>query len=200
MGLVISWEVRFVPPAPSIVVLFRSPLDSPQTSAFDTWRCRSALSVALLWAPAWAVALAAAGIGWGNFPLSVIQPWLDAGYQYMETIALLLPPPSQQRELDLATLIKDLQKLIALSPEERKAAETLGWDIKAWDDKYEESNFGDLPPHVAKAATAIGFTAEMWDGNRWPGFEHKYWKELSEKEQIALNVLGWTEWKWDHSP
>jgi len=87
-----------------------------------------------------------------------------------------------------------------LSPEERKAAETLGWDIKAWDDKYEESNFGDLPPHVAKAATAIGFTAEMWDGNRLPGFEHKCWKELSEKEQIALNVLGWTEWKWDHSP
>lgn len=57
--------------------------------------------------------------------LAGIPNWLfDESYyiagDLAETIALLLPPPSQQRELDLATLIKDLQKLIALSPEARK--------------------------------------------------------------------------------
>jgi DNA ligase-1 len=57
--------------------------------------------------------------------LAGIPNWLfDESYYIAgdlgETIALLLPPPSQQRELDLSTLIKDLQKLIGLSPEERK--------------------------------------------------------------------------------
>jgi len=57
--------------------------------------------------------------------LAGIPNWLfDESYyiagDLAETIALLLPPPTQQRELDLGTLIKDLQKLITLSPEERK--------------------------------------------------------------------------------
>lgn len=57
--------------------------------------------------------------------LAGIPGWLfDESYYIVgdlgETIALLLPPPSQQRDLDLATLINDLQKLIGLPPEERK--------------------------------------------------------------------------------
>ena len=87
-----------------------------------------------------------------------------------------------------------------LAEEERKAAETLGWDKAAWDDKYESFNFADLPPHVAKAAESIGFTAEMLDGDKWPAFEHTYWKDLSDSEKAGLNVMGWTQWKWDHSP
>lgn len=58
--------------------------------------------------------------------LAGIPNWLfDESYyiagDLAETIALLLPPPTQQRELDLAALIKDLQKLIVLTPGERKA-------------------------------------------------------------------------------
>ena len=87
-----------------------------------------------------------------------------------------------------------------LTAEEMKAASTLGWDKSAWDDKYESLNFADLPTHVTKAATSLGFTTEMWDGDHWPEFGHKHWMDLSEKEKCALNVIGWTQWKWDHSP
>ena len=86
-----------------------------------------------------------------------------------------------------------------LSEEERKGAETLGWEESAWEHKYEHCNFADLPDHVKRAAIAVGFDATMWDDDRWPdATKDKAWDDLTVDEKRAYTVFGYTKPTWDH--
>jgi len=84
-----------------------------------------------------------------------------------------------------------------LSPEEREAAETLGWNATAWDTKYEDKDWNDLPDLIKRAATEVGFTQEIWDDDEWPEHLYKHWEDLTEDERKAMSVLGYSKWTWD---
>merc|ERR1712150_194699 len=84
-----------------------------------------------------------------------------------------------------------------LNTTEREAAESLGWDINAWNYHYEESNWSDLPQHVQEAATKLGFTSQMWDYDEWPSSTDKWWSEISEENRKALNTLGYYAYDWE---
>lgn len=73
--------------------------------------------------------------------LAGIPDWLfDESYyiagDLAETIALLLPPSTQPRELDLHTVIEDLQKLPELSPEERKEEILAYWEAFSGSERF----------------------------------------------------------------
>lgn len=83
-----------------------------------------------------------------------------------------------------------------LTPEERKAAETLGWDETAWDTQYEKKYWEELPPVVKDAAASAGFSQKLWDDDEWPENLHKGWKELTSDDRRAMNVLGYHKSTW----
>lgn len=84
-----------------------------------------------------------------------------------------------------------------MTPREQQAAMTLGWDQAAWDHKYEQTNWVDLPNHVQNACKKLGFTQQTWDNGTWPVVGKKYWDNMSEAEHKALYTLGYTKSSWD---
>jgi hypothetical protein len=78
-----------------------------------------------------------------------------------------------------------------------KSLEVLGWEEQAWEHQYEHHAWKDLPELQKKAATAAGFTEEIWDDDDWPENLEKYWEALSEEDKHAMAVLGWTENSWN---
>lgn len=87
-----------------------------------------------------------------------------------------------------------------LSEEQAAAATALGWDIASWDNKYESSNWADVPDDVKKAAESLGFTQEMWDDDSWPeGLAEKSHDDLTKEEVAAVAVLGYNKIDWDES-
>lgn len=56
--------------------------------------------------------------------------------------------------------------------------------------------FEDLPDDVKEAATALGFTKEMWDDDEWP--KTGWWEDMSPEQKSYAMVLGYAyEWQWD---
>ena len=85
-----------------------------------------------------------------------------------------------------------------LSAEQKAAATELGWDAAAWDEKYEDHDWSDLPAVAQKAAKALGFTQEMWDDDEWPEeLEEAEWEDLGGDKKKALQVLGYNRWDWE---
>ena len=84
-----------------------------------------------------------------------------------------------------------------LTPTERDACETLGWDAISWDHKYENQDWKDLPPHVKRAAEKLGFSEKIWDDDEEVECWEKGWEEFTKEEQRALHVLGWYVNTWD---
>jgi len=85
-----------------------------------------------------------------------------------------------------------------MSEEQKTAATTLGWDVTSWDNKYEQTEWKDVPNDVKKAAESLGFTQEMWDDDSWPeGLEHKDHDELTKDEKAAVAVMGYNKLDWD---
>ncbi|KAL7527848.1 hypothetical protein ACHAXR_002161 [Thalassiosira sp. AJA248-18] len=107
-----------------------------------------------------------------------------------------------------------------LTPEEKKACGTLGWDEVSWESKYptkpnakpaasKKSGFTDkeakyedvpwskLPLPARKAAKAIGFGEQSWDDKEWLHIDDKHWWDLTLEEKKACETLGWDEVSWE---
>ena len=85
-----------------------------------------------------------------------------------------------------------------LSHDEREAATTLGWDEDAWDHKYENNYWHELPKHVKFAAKCLGFERYTWNHDEWPReIGPWYWQDLTDGERCLLYVLGYSKHTWD---
>ena len=89
---------------------------------------------------------------------------------------------------------------------------------------YHSKDWKDLPASAQKAAKALGYTQETWDGDGKVPYDAKtffqcteeekhaamylgmspidtklqiYWSELDQPTKDAALVLGWTQEKWD---
>lgn len=84
-----------------------------------------------------------------------------------------------------------------LREDERHAVEVLGWEEDAWEHKYENKSWADLPALQKKAAVSAGFDEYKWDQDQWPDNLNKNWDDLSLADKQAMSVLGWHKAKWD---
>lgn len=56
------------------------------------------------------------------------------------------------------------------------------------------------PHHLAAkaAATTLGFNEKMWDENKKPHLCDKYHEDLTDEQQDAAAILGFSEVTWDN--
>jgi len=62
---------------------------------------------------------------------------------------------------------------------------------------YNEEYWSDLPRNIMAAASVLGYTKEIWDGDKPPPTEDTSWNDLSEEEKYAATLLGYTQTTWD---
>eukprot|EP00588_Corethron_pennatum_P012752 CAMPEP_0194269176 /NCGR_PEP_ID=MMETSP0169-20130528/3367_1 /TAXON_ID=218684 /ORGANISM="Corethron pennatum, Strain L29A3" /LENGTH=854 /DNA_ID=CAMNT_0039010715 /DNA_START=20 /DNA_END=2581 /DNA_ORIENTATION=+ len=62
---------------------------------------------------------------------------------------------------------------------------------------YLEEYWADLPRNIMAAASVLGYTKELWDGDKPPPTDDKGWNDLSEEEQYAATLIGYTQATWD---
>ena len=84
-----------------------------------------------------------------------------------------------------------------MNEEQRNAALTLGWDESAWDSKYDDSDWSELPAHARRAASSLGFYQQTWNDGEWPAVGDKYWEQMTQDEKNALHVLGYYKYNWN---
>jgi len=108
-----------------------------------------------------------------------------------------------------------------LNDSQREAAQRLGYTKRIWDDegnsscssednesdsepnktlvldKYEDSDWKDLPNWVRKAAEGIGCNENMWSNDKEPKNFEKDWENLSDSQREAAKILGYTKQLWD---
>ena len=84
-----------------------------------------------------------------------------------------------------------------LTPEEKTACETLGWDSVSWETKYEDQAWKDMPKHVQKAAEKLGWTEQTWDEDWDTPTWHKGWSDFTDEEKRCMHVLGYYVHTWD---
>jgi len=63
--------------------------------------------------------------------------------------------------------------------------------------KYEDVNWQDLPQSVVRAAEALGYDEDTWDGREWSDIDDKHWRDLTKEERKACKTLGWSRNAWD---
>lgn len=63
--------------------------------------------------------------------------------------------------------------------------------------KYEDLDWAELSTDAKKAAETLGYNKKMWDNDKEPKLCDKYWKELTADQQSAAAVLGYDETKWN---
>ena len=84
--------------------------------------------------------------------------------------------------------------------------EVAGWD--EWEKMSMEgtnlkepaykSPWENFTKYERAAAKSLGFTKKIWSKGSWPGgIESKYWNMMETEEQLALEILGYGERKWD---
>jgi hypothetical protein len=115
---------------------------------------------------------------------------------------------------------------VELNSEEQEAALKLGYDQRKWDgddnttskpesnvnstpkggvetpvtssaSRYDDYDWKELPGGVQKAATVLGYTKAMWDGDKEPKTCDKDWKDLTTDEKAAAKKLGFDKKSWD---
>lgn len=115
---------------------------------------------------------------------------------------------------------------VELNSEEQEAALKLGYDQRKWDGddnsdnktenkansksksvvespvtssttRYDDMDWKELPAGVQKAATVLGYSEAMWDGDKEPKTCEKDWKDLTMDEKVAASKLGFDKKSWD---
>jgi len=115
---------------------------------------------------------------------------------------------------------------VELSAQEQEAALKLGYDQRKWDGddnsnsktktsgnskskssierpatssatRYDDMDWKELPAAVQRAATVLGYTKVMWDGDKEPKTCEKDWKDLTMDEKVAAGKVGYNEKSWD---
>ena len=111
----------------------------------------------------------------------------------------------QQSTTDTADIDTALDKRWdKLTPEERAAAEVLGYEAEAWPQPCKEADdwpeWDDAPEKEQAAWQALGLDDDAWPpgSGLFDGFDvddarNKTWEELEEDEREAAELLGWTQ-------
>ena len=105
-----------------------------------------------------------------------------------------------------------------LTESQKESAKRLGYTKQLWDDednsssessskeeddqplvldRYEDSDWKDLPQWVREAAEGIGYTKKLWNKDKEPEICRKDWKDLTGSQQEAATTLGYTSSVWD---
>jgi len=110
-----------------------------------------------------------------------------------------------------------------LNVSQQEAAKRLGYTQKVWDedtdddnssssdeddskanptkvlvlDKYEDSDWKELPVWVREAAEAIGYTKKLWNRDKEPDVCEKDWENLNESQRKAAKRLGYSQQVWE---
>ena len=64
--------------------------------------------------------------------------------------------------------------------------------------KYEDLYWKSLPSKAKSAAETLGFNQKAWDEDGWPECEETWWEDLTAAEQSAATTLGWDINSWDN--
>jgi len=63
---------------------------------------------------------------------------------------------------------------------------------------YEEAGWADLTPAERALWIELGWDEASWEGEaKKPPSEDMYWNQLSDKERMAAEKLGYTKETWD---
>lgn len=62
---------------------------------------------------------------------------------------------------------------------------------------YDEYDWGELPPDVQVAASALGYDQDVWCMGGVASTDDLYWDELSPEQQEAAGLLGYSQDTWD---
>ena len=66
--------------------------------------------------------------------------------------------------------------------------------------EYDEKYWEELPFEVQDAARVLGYTEEIWDGDRTPEeMDCIDWEDLSQDKQQAARMLGYTATVWNET-
>jgi len=65
------------------------------------------------------------------------------------------------------------------------------------DNNYDDYDWDELPEDAKDAATALGYTQALWDGDKTPDACDESWADLTSAQQEAAAILGYTEATWD---
>mmetsp|Transcript_25851 Transcript_25851/g.39622 ORF Transcript_25851/g.39622 Transcript_25851/m.39622 type:complete len:599 (-) Transcript_25851:343-2139(-) len=64
-------------------------------------------------------------------------------------------------------------------------------------DKYEDSDWKELPVWVREAAEAIGYTKKLWNRDKEPDVCEMDWEDLNASQQEAAKRLGYSQQVWE---
>jgi hypothetical protein len=60
-----------------------------------------------------------------------------------------------------------------------------------------KTDWVELDEKQKDAATLLGFTEALWDGNGSIPLEEKDWEELTDEQKVAAEILELDEDEWD---
>lgn len=98
-------------------------------------------------------------------------------------------------------LFNNIFKDDGAKPEEEKKEDN--WDPQFkrnflnQDMKFELTEWKKLPIKARKAAEALGYTEEKWNGDESVDADWEHWWDLTEAQKKNLEILGWEETAWE---